>query len=279
MTSTAGPRAIDPVDRAHLTGTSRPSPPIARYAPSPALAPLVRRYWVPVWSLVEPQVQRTLQHPSCLVVVSDSYARCYGVVPGLSTVTLAGDGWAFGTMLTPAAGALLLGGPVSVLTGGHVDVGEVPGLDGEVLVERVRAAMGPDPAAPTAHLAAVAALEEQLVRLLPLDAEGVLVNALVDWVEDHPEVRRVSELAEAFGTTERTLQRLVLRRLGLSPKWLIQRRRLHEAVLRLKAGATSLAEVAAELGYADQAHFTADFRTATGMTPGAYLGDQAPVTR
>ncbi len=32
--------------------------------------------------------------------------------------------------------------------------------------------------------------------------------------------------------------------------------------------------MAARLGYADQAHFTHDFRTVTGMTPGEYLGDQ-----
>ena len=54
----------------------------------------------------------------------------------------------------------------------------------------------------------------------------------------------------------------------------LQRRRLHEAVLRLKAGGTTLAELAADLGYSDQAHFTHDFRTVTSMTPGEYLADQ-----
>ena len=63
-------------------------------------------------------------------------------------------------------------------------------------------------------------------------------------------------------------------RIGLSPKWLLQRRRLHDAVEALKAGRGTLAEVAADLGYADQAHFTHDFRTVTGMTPGEYLRDQ-----
>ena len=57
----------------------------------------------------------------------------------------------------------------------------------------------------------------------------------------------------------------------------VQRRRLHDAVEALKAGTTSLADVAADLGYTDQAHFTHDFRTVTGMTPGDYLRDQ-PVT-
>ena len=62
----------------------------------------------------------------------------------------------------------------------------------------------------------------------------------------------------------------------MTPKWLIQRRRLHDAVERLKAGLTSLADLASELGYADQAHFTHDFRTVTGLTPGEFLADQPP---
>ena len=277
MTSDAGQfpiSPIDPIDRAHLTGASRPSPPIFRYAPSEALRPLVQRYWVPVWSLPEPSVQSTLQHPACLVVVSDSYARFYGVVRGLSTVTLEGDGWAVGTMLTPAAGSVLLGGPVAPTTDRHVDVEQVPGLDAAELVRRIREAMADDPTAPGAHVAAIAEVERQLGALLPIDEQGQLVNDLVGWLRDHPEVDRVADLADAFGIGERTLQRLVLQRVGLTPKWLIQRRRLHDAVERLKAGTTSLAEIAADLGYTDQAHFTQDFRTVTGLTPGRYLQDQ-----
>ena len=34
--------------------------------------------------------------------------------------------------------------------------------------------------------------------------------------------------------------------------------------------------MAAALGYTDQAHFTHDFRTVTGMTPGEFLRDQRP---
>ncbi|QBR94328.1 AraC family transcriptional regulator [Nocardioides euryhalodurans] len=269
-----GPRPVDPIDRAHLTGTSRPSPPIYRYAPGGGLEPLVQRYWIPVWSVEEPQRQSTLQHPACLVVVSNTYARFYGVVRGLSSVTLEGTGWAVGTMLTPAAGSLLLDGPVTPVTDTYVDLDAVPALDAPTLVARVRAAMEPDPTDPGAHGVAIAEVERQLAPLLPLDPQGLLVNDVVTWLRDHPEVSRVGEVAEAFATSERTLQRLVLQRVGMTPKWLVQRRRLHDAVERLKAGTTSLAAMAAELGYADQAHFTQDFRTVTGMTPGRYLDDQ-----
>lgn len=270
----AGRGRIDPIDRAHLTGASRPTPPIHRYSPSPELADLVQRYWIPVWSLPSAQQQSTLQHPACLIVVSDSYARSYGVVRGLSTVTLEGSGWAVGTMLTPAAGALVFGGSVSPLTDRHLDLTDLASLDAGILVGTIQAAMSPDPQSSAAHQAALTAVEDQVRRFLPVDEEGLLVNAVVDWIREHPDVVRVAEVAAAFDLTERTLQRLITHRVGLTPKWLIQRRRLHDAVARIKAGTASLADLAADLGYADQAHFTQDFRTVTGLTPGRYRSDQ-----
>jgi AraC-like DNA-binding protein len=134
--------------------------------------------------------------------------------------------------------------------------------------------MDDDPHEPAAHLAALAHVESWLATHLPVDASGLLVNRLVARLGEHPEVTRVDELAREAGLSERSLQRLVEQRIGLSPKWLLQRRRLHDAVEALKAGRGTLAEVAADLGYADQAHFTHDFRTVTGMTPGEYLRDQ-----
>jgi hypothetical protein len=67
-------------------------------------------------------------------------------------------------------------------------------------------------------------VEEVLSTLLPVDEEGLLVNAVVEHVENDPGVQSVRQITQRFGMTERTLQRLTARRIGLSPKWLIQRR-------------------------------------------------------
>lgn len=72
------------------------------------------------------------------------------------------------------------------------------------------------------------------------------------------------------GVSLRPLQRHFLRYVGVNPKWVIQRYRLHEAAERLKAGPVDLASLALELGYFDQAHFTRDFRAIVGMSPGAW---------
>ncbi|MGD9531505.1 helix-turn-helix domain-containing protein [Pseudonocardia sp.] len=275
------PRPIDPVEHAHLRDATGFSPPVHRYAPDPALADLVRRHWVPVWSLPDGtrSVQRVLQYPVCLIVVADTYARLIGVDTGLSTKELTGSGWAVGTMLQPAAGSLLLGGPVSAITDGSTDLAALTAVDGPALSAAVRAAMGAEmgaaPEDPARHRAALAHVERALAALLPVDAEGLLVNAVVEYVEGDPEVLRVAQICAKFGIADRTLQRLVVRRTGLTPKWLVQRRRLQDAAGLLRDGA-DLARVAADLGYADQAHFTRDFRTVTGLTPGRYAAEPPP---
>lgn len=272
-------RSSDPVDRAHLTGLSRPTPPIHRYPPSdtyPGLADLVMRYWVPVWNLAEAQTQTTLQHPVCLIVISNTYARFYGVAAGQSSVTLSGSGWAFGVMFAPAAGWLLWGRDLSELRDRYVPLADIAGLGSDRLVAAVTRSMAPAPGSEPAHFAARAAVEQHLSRYLPADDAGITINRIVAEVESDPTLTRVADLASRFALSERSLQRLVTQRCGISPKWLIQRRRLHDAVGALKSGHLSLSDLAASLGYSDQAHFTHDFKSVTGLTPGAYLGDQPP---
>jgi AraC-like DNA-binding protein len=262
----------DRLQRAHLVEATDTSHQMHRYPAPDDLVELLQWYWVPLWSVPpgHESVQRVLQYPCALIVVTGEYARFYGVVTGLSTTTLRGDGWAVGALLQPAAGSLLVG-DMSELTDTHVELAELFGPDGAALAAAVRAEMSATggPRSPSAHHAATGHVDAFVRRTLPVDGEGRELNELVRFVESHPEVTRVAQLAEHTGRSERSLQRLVRRRLGLSPKWLIQRRRLQEASLRLRqlGPAESLADLAAELGYADQAHFARDLRTITGSSP------------
>lgn len=268
----------DPVERAHLKDPRDATHRMFRYPAPPDLAGLLERFWVPVWSVPpgEESEQRVLQYPVCLVVVTAEYARFYGVVPGLSRTTLRGDGWAVGLMLAPAAGYLLAGTSVAGYTDRSVDLDEVLGDVGVSLARTLRTTMHDDPTSAAAHHAATAACSDVLRRYLPVDAEGELVNRLVAFVESRPDVLRVGQLCDELGLSERALQRLVHRRTGLTPKWLIQRRRLQEAAERLRERDASLSEVAAVLGYADQPHFARDFSRVTAMTPRAFVDRYAP---
>ncbi|MGY1753734.1 helix-turn-helix domain-containing protein [Blastococcus sp. SYSU D01042] len=269
---------LESIARAHLKDPRDASHRMHRYEAPAEFAGLLQWFWIPVWSVPPGQEapQKVLQYPNALVVVAQDYARFYGVVAGLSTTTLSGDGWAVGVACAPSAGYLLTGRPMAEFTDRAVDLPDVLGDAGTRLTERVRTAMRDDPADPAAHAEAVAAFGDALRPVLPVDADGELVNRLVAFVESRSDVTRVAQVCDEFGISERALQRLVHRRIGLTPKWLIQRRRLQEAAERLRAHGTSLAEVAAVLGYADQAHFSRDFSAVTGMTPSAFAALHAP---
>ena len=191
------------------------------------------------------------------------------MVSGLSTTTLVGEGWAVGVMCEPAGGFLIARRSMAEFRDRSVDLADVLGDAGTILAGDVRAAMG-RPRLETSHAAAMSLMNAALRASLPVDDEGLLVNDVVAFVEQDPNVVRVAQVCQRFDLTERALQRLVRRRIGLSPKWLIQRRRLQEAAVRLRDRPNSLADVAADLGYADQPHFTRDFRSVTGMTPGEF---------
>ncbi len=82
---------------------------------------------------------------------------------------------------------------------------------------------------------------------------------------------RVEHLAREFGIGARRLQRLFGDYVGVSPKWILQRYRLHEAAERIAAGgATDWAAMALDLGYSDQAHLIRDFKKLVGQPPGEY---------
>lgn len=142
----------------------------------------------------------------------------------------------------------------------------------ENAVPRVRAAMSEAPSSSAVHARCMEIVSAALKPWLdPPDTEDRLINFITDHVEQSATLTRVDKLAAHAGLDERALQRLTRKRLGLSPKWLIQRRRLQEAGVRLAVGGCSVGDLATELGYADQAHFTRDFARIVGMTPGEYL--------
>jgi AraC-like DNA-binding protein len=86
-------------------------------------------------------------------------------------------------------------------------------------------------------------------------------------------LRRVDQLAAVSGMSVRGLQRMFADYVGVSPKWVMRRARLHEAALRADGGdPVDWAALALDLGYADQAHLTRDFTATIGVPPGRYAG-------
>jgi AraC family transcriptional regulator len=94
------------------------------------------------------------------------------------------------------------------------------------------------------------------------------VRDLVD--ERIPEQPTLTELAEVVGVHPVHLARSFRREYGVTVARYARTLRLDWAAQRLIEGGSTLAEIAAAAGFADQSHFTRAFRDYAGVTPGRY---------
>lgn len=81
----------------------------------------------------------------------------------------------------------------------------------------------------------------------------------------------IDDVATAAGLSGRHLRRLVVEHAGIGPKELQRVQRLHRFLRAAETSDSSLADLAAQLGYADQAHLTRDVKRLTGLTPAELL--------
>ncbi len=234
--------------------------------PAPdAVAGLVRWFWIPEWDLPPGIMTRheLLPFPACNLVVEPACVGLSGPATRRAHRDLTGSGWAVGALLRPAAVPHLAPDPQALRD-------RYQPLDLPDLHHGVAAAMTGD--GEHRRAAAVEAFAAWLAATLPPpDADGLLANALAELVDGDPTVLQVQDAAARLNVSARTLQRLARRHVGLSPAAMIRRRRLQEAAERLRTVPDAdLAELAAELGYADQAHLSRDFRAVLGFTPSSY---------
>ncbi|MBM6404508.1 helix-turn-helix transcriptional regulator [Phycicoccus sp. CSK15P-2] len=97
-----------------------------------------------------------------------------------------------------------------------------------------------------------------------------LLEVVADMLEE-PSLLTVGDVAERHGTTPRSLQRLFERYLGVGPKWVLARYRMHDVVSALDAGDDgSITDLAHRYGWYDQAHFTREFTALVGVPPARY---------
>jgi AraC-like DNA-binding protein len=251
---------------------------LSRYPAGPPLAGVVDRFWAVRWDLPDGMVHRqeVLTHPGANVSVGSPdarsgepagtvEARLSGVARDLTTRELAGRGWAVAALLTPGGLGAFVAGSAADLTDRVLPLGDAIGVDDDVLVQQVRDA--PDEAARVAVLAR--ALEAAVLPGRAHEARRVAQVAAL--AERDRSVRRLHDLAQRSGIPPRTLQRLFLRNAGVSPTWVLRRYRLLDVAEAVRRGQhVSWAELAADLGYADQAHLSREFRAATGRSPAAY---------
>jgi AraC-like DNA-binding protein len=210
-----------------------------------------------------PFTQHVLPHPCVNVAFQAGQGGVFGMVAGRDSRTIGGSGHVYGTKFRPGAFASFTRRPMTDLLGTCATVADVFGPDGSRLESAVVGLDEDD------HFRAV---EHFLIRREPAPDPALdLVSAVVTDMLSCPPDATIGTLAAAHGVSARSLQRAFQRLVGVSPKWVLQRYRLHEAAERIATGeAQSLTSLALDLGYFDVAHFTRQFTSAMGQPPGAY---------
>ncbi|MCC6557908.1 MAG: AraC family transcriptional regulator [Polyangiaceae bacterium] len=239
---------------------------LARVHPSADLAPFVEHHWIVAWDLrgQAPHAQRTLPYPCVNVVFDRKRTAVFGVIRGAFEYLLEGRGRVLGVRFRPGAFRGFLKMPVARITDRTVSLSSVLGVSDAEAEREVLEAPGDE--------GMIHAAEAILRRALPAaDPTVELVSGIVDRIGADPGITRVDRLAEIAGFGVRDLQRLFAGYVGVSPKWVIRRSRLHEVAHRLAQGeAVPLTRFAQELGYFDQAHLTRDFKAVVGRSPSEY---------
>jgi AraC-like DNA-binding protein len=239
---------------------------LERRAPAPGLEPWVERHWTVRWELGEGSFeQEVLPHPSVNLSSEPGLIAVYGIPLGRSPHRIEGSGMVVGTKFKPGGFAAWSRIPVADLGNRRVPLGEALGASGRRL-ERGLAAVAGDAGA---HIELV---EDYLSARLPdPDPRYELVSEVVAEMLSAAPGTTVAELAERHAVSPRNLQRLFREYVGVGPKWVLKRYRVHEAAERIAAGEVEDgAALAADLGYADQSHFIADFSAQVGRSPGEY---------
>lgn len=244
-------------------------PQFHRLPPSSEVAPLVMWFWIPEWDIAPGRTsrQQIVSYPALNLVVEPDAVTVSGATTRALHRDLRGRGWAVGALLRPAAVAALIDDPASLVDGERAfDAPELHHAVGEAM----RTGDG-------RRERAVGAFSDWLAsRVGPLGEAALHANALVDVLMGDDAANSPEEAAARLAVSVRTLQRLVHRHVGVSPAAMIRRRRLQEAAEALRADPrTDLSALAAELGYADHAHLTRDFRAVLGIAPRTYRSDAA----
>lgn len=224
----------------------------------------MRWFWISRWNVPRGRSSRQelLAFPAVNLVVEQSCVGISGPTTRRSHRDLIGRGWAVGALLRPAATVGVVADPAGVRD--RYELVQEPQLHAAVVA--------PMTLDPPALEAACAGFEAWLLDRVPVvDDEARLANDLVTGIEEDPDLRRVEDVAAAMSLSVRIVQRLTRRYVGLTPMAMIRRRRLQEAAAVARENPdVTLTNLAADLGYADQAHLIRDFRDVLGFTPGAY---------
>jgi AraC-like DNA-binding protein len=240
----------------------------ARLGAAHDLVTWIDHYWMVSWDLrgQEPRLVESLPHPNVHAVFEQAGSKVWGISTVKFSRMLEGKSHVFGIKFTPGGFFPFLGRAVSLLANRSIAIGQVFGNEANALEKIILETKDENEMK--------AAADAFLLDRRPQPDEKVdQARELVECILRERDILTVDDFAAHTGTRVRSLQRLFSRYVGVSPKWVIQRYRLHELLEQMHAGKRlDWAQLALDLGYFDQAHLINDFKSITGYAPTEYPG-------
>lgn len=235
------------------------------YEPAQELALFVDHYWIMRWELPAGAsfTAEVIPSPYINLTFMSEGSQITGVTTGKYTYDVHGKGTIVGAKFHPGGYYGLSGVGASEVTDKVVPAEtSFPLATGELSRQALAARTDQQ---------AIVIIEKTLLAQPPKHEDNVkLVQAIISGIKQKDHLT-VAVLAEAYDMSERRLQELFQTYVGVSLKWVLLRYRLLAATqLALQPTSQKWTEIAAELGYSDQAHFINDFKRIIEQTPGEY---------
>jgi AraC-like DNA-binding protein len=238
---------------------------LRRYLPEPILAPLIEQFWLVDWDLrgLPAHTQQNLPDPNMHLVISNQGTKLMGPVSKKYRYSMQGQGKIMGVKFNLGVLAKKLVCPLDNALDREFEAADIFKFDQQELLKKTLFAKS--------DKAAVAYLSDTLENTdIQAEPSVIKVQTLAAQIKNNNEINSVEVLAKLSHTSVRSLQRLFKTYVGLSPKWLIRKYRLHHALEMLENKQLSLAQLTANLGYADQSHLIREFHAFLDVTPKQY---------
>jgi len=244
--------------------------PLSEYREFPAPAPLADRFLC-FWTQTIVGSRGVYEHrvlpDACIdiVLLPDQAPMVVGPWNVAFLARLSAGTCVTGARLHPGRASCLLGIPASELLNQTIPIAAVKGAVQSTRLEEVTE----QPDAATRRSALAHALSASLEDFVPVDHA---VQAGIRWLSRHPQ-GRIGQLSRWIGISERQLHRRFSTAVGYGPKTfqtVLRFQRLLKAA-RERGAELSLADLAASIGYADQAHMTREVHRLADLRPTVLL--------
>lgn len=249
---------------------------LSTFYPKEHLKDYIEHYWLISWKLPEgiSHTQDVIPHPNTHLTFLKGNSHIQGICKQKYTHTLEGNGNIVGIKFKPAGFfpfAEKAGLALSAICDNTFDINKIFNLStlnnksNIAKVEQHILALD-EPTEKIDYL-------DELLFSLPLKQDENIkkLNEIVASIEANHEIMKVSDICKIFNMEPRYLQRLFVKYIGVSAKWVINRYRMHDALTSVESNKKiDWATLAIQLGYYDQAHFIKDFKSMIGKTPKDY---------